>query len=103
MQTSDHMRNSSLSFLSTRVCRFWSAVLFLFVSLPLSAHPGHDLGSYGARHIVTSPYHLGLLVTLGILMWWLGRFIRHRIGRRCAQIAGAVIALGGALLWMSGI
>jgi hypothetical protein len=64
-----------------------------------AAHPGHSLGQHGPLHVVTSPYHLGLLAAVGAALWLGGRCIERRMPRRALQVCG-VLALGAAgLLW----
>src|SRR5712671_1429320 len=76
--------------------------LLLLMSIwPACAHPGHNLGAYGAAHIVRSPYHLATLDAAAILLWWAGRFIRHRLPRRFVQIGAAATIGGAALLWLA--
>ena len=41
-----------------------AAVVLALGAHPALAHPGHDLADHGVAHIVTSPYHLGILLAL---------------------------------------
>jgi hypothetical protein len=79
-----------------------AVLTFLAISaLSLFAHPGHDLGAYGAKHVITSPYHLAILATAGLILCAAARFIQHRISRRCVQITGAVALVAAAVLWIA--
>src|SRR5438045_2081826 len=99
MVQSSHMKNS---WTKTTRARLLASLCFFAISiLSLPAHPGHDLGAYGTKHIVTSPYHLAVLGGSGLLICWGARLIRHRLSRRCVQIAGALATVAAALLWVS--
>src|SRR5947207_12067827 len=93
---SPHMKNSWTKI--TRARLLASLCFFAISILSLPAHPGHDLGAYGTKHIVTSPYHLAVLAGGGLLICWGARFLRHRVSRHCAQSAGVVAMLAAVLL-----
>src|SRR6266404_1626292 len=78
-------------------------LLLVISASSLSAHPGHDLGAYGAWHIVTSPYHFVTLSAIAILLWWAARFIQHRLTRRWLQIGALATIACAALLWLAGV
>ena len=76
----------------------------LFVSACAQAHPGHGLLDQGAKHAITSPYHLGVLAAIGLGCWLVGRFAtRSLLPRRLLQWAGATVLLAAAALWTLGI
>ena len=80
--------------------RAFAVVSFLMMSvLSLWAHPGHELGAYGTKHVMTSPYHLGVLAVSGLILFWAARFIQYRVSRRCAQMAGLVAVVTAGVLW----
>jgi len=78
-------------------------ILFAISTLPLSAHPGHELGAYGATHVVTSPFHLASLVVAGILFWCAARLLKQRLARRLLQISSAATIAVAGLLWFAGV
>lgn len=76
-------------------------LVFALSNLSLFAHPGHDLGAYGAAHVITSSYHLGILALTGLLIYCVGRFIQNRSRRRLLQIGGAAMIGCAAFLWLA--
>jgi len=93
---------------STRICRpsnfadvgIGAPILFstalLAVAQSANAHPGHGLLEHGAAHMITSPYHLMILATMGVAMIAIAQIVRSRSAQRYMRIAGvgAVIAAG---------
>ena len=93
---------------STRICRpsnfadvgIRAPILFstalLAVAQSANAHPGHGLLEHGAAHMITSPYHLMILATMGVAMIAIAQIVRSRSAQRYMRIAGvgAVIAAG---------
>jgi len=71
----------------TPSARWLLAVLLLWTSGRLAqAHPGHALREAPATHLLTSPYHLALLVLGGALVGLIGGrcfygYCRRRDGR----------------------
>ena len=67
------------------------------------AHPGHGLLDHGARHAITSPYHVGVLAVVGAGCWLAGRFVmRSNLAKRLLQCAGAMALIAAAALWTLG-
>ena len=64
-----------------------------------SAHPGHSLGEHGPLHVVTSPYHLGILALAGVALWFGGRFIERRLPRRVLQACGVLTLVAAGVIW----
>ena len=73
----------------------FSAALLAVVQTA-NAHPGHGLLDHGAAHVVTSPYHLVILATMGVAMITIAQIVRSRSAQQWMRIAGvgAVIAAG---------
>jgi hypothetical protein len=78
-------------------------LFFAFSTLSLFAHPGHDLGAYGATHVMTSPFHLAFLAATGLLVCCAARLIHRRLGRRLVQISGAAMIGSAGLLWFASV
>jgi hypothetical protein len=63
------------------------------------AHPGHSLAEYGPVHLVTSPYHLLILVGAGTALWGGAHWIPKKLPRRSMQTVGVLLLLAAGLLW----
>ena len=63
------------------------------------AHPGHSLAEAGARHLLTSPYHVMVLACIGLTLWAVGSLVHRAVPRRLLQFSGAIAIAGAALLW----
>jgi hypothetical protein len=61
-----------------------------------NAHPGHPMLDHGTAHVVTSPYHLLILATIGIALLAGAQIVQSRWAQRCLRVAGfgAVIVAG---------
>ncbi len=80
------------------------AVQLLLVSTCAQAHPGHGLLDHGAGHVVTSPYHAGVLAAIGVGCWLAGRFATHHaVPRRLLRWAGTAALVAAAVLWTFGL
>ena len=66
-------------------------------AIPLYAHPGHDLFERGARHVVTSPFHLAVLMAMGVALAVAARFVPQTHTRTLLRI-GSVSCLMLALM-----
>ena len=74
-----------------------NAPLLALVSIA-NAHPGHSALDHGAAHVVTSPYHLLILVTMGVGAVAAEKVVRRRWVRQCMRIAGiGAVAAAGVL------
>ena len=62
-------------------------------------HPGHGLQEASTAHLLTSPYHLAVLVMAGAGLLFAGRFVQRRLPRRVLQGAGFTALVGAFLLW----
>ena len=94
--------------MSARFARPSACVLAISTQLILvtnyaQAHPGHGLLDHGARHAITSPYHVGVLAVVGAGCWLAGRFVmRSNLAKRLLQCAGAMALIAAAALWTLG-
>jgi hypothetical protein len=88
-------RPSNLADVGIRAPILFSTALLAVVQTA-NAHPGHGLLEHGAAHVITSPYHLMILATMGVAMIAIARIVRSRSAQRNMRIAGvgAVIAAG---------
>lgn len=65
----------------------------------LQAHPGHDMFDLGVKHVVTSPYHMGVMALIGFVLFAGAQLIRQQLPRRVVQILGTMALLASAVLW----
>ena len=63
-----------------------------------NAHPAHGLLDHGAAHMITSPYHLVILGTLGVAMIAVAQIVRTRSVQRCLRIGGVGAVIVASLL-----
>jgi hypothetical protein len=75
-----------------------SALAFLLPVAPVLAHPGHSLGDATPRHLLTSPDHLAVLALGGAALWLIGTLMRRPLPRRILQSVGVLGMLGAAVL-----
>jgi len=73
-----------------------AATLF---ALPAFAHPGHSLKDATAAHLVTSPYHLAILLLIGVGFFVGARFVHARLPRQVMNLTGIAFLLGAVVLW----
>lgn len=67
------------------------------------AHPGHSVWNVRLSHTLTSPYHVSMLVLVGISFMAAGCLVRHPICRRALQTGGFCALAGAFCLWISPI
>lgn len=79
--------------------RYFLAAIALACATSLQAHPGHAMFDRGAMHVITSPYHLGVLALTGFALFAGAHFIRRQIPRRGVQIIGTAAMVISAVLW----
>lgn len=79
--------------------RLFIAAATLACAGSLQAHPGHIMWDRGAMHMITSPYHLGVLALLGFVLVAGAQFVRKQVPRRAMQVVGASALLITAVLW----
>ena len=91
--------NAVRAFSSRIVSPCSSAVILLGSLLAAHAHPGHALEDHGVAHVVTSPYHLGVLALAGSGLWFAGWCVQRRLPRRLLHCAGVAALAGAAILW----
>ena len=86
--------NQFTKLFSARTFLFNAALLALIQTA--NAHPGHPLLDHGTAHVITSPYHLLILATIGVVLLAAAQIIQSRWAQRCLRVAGvgAVIAAG---------
>ena len=79
----------------------WSApaVGYLLSSISLLAHPGHDWSEATPEHLLTSPDHLAVLALGGAALWLAGRLVKSQLPGRLLQSAGLVAVLTAAVIW----
>ena len=71
----------------------------LAIALTAQAHPGHDLRDASPQHLLTSPDHLAVLALGGAALWLVGRFVPRQLPRRLLQGAGLAALLGAVVIW----
>ncbi|HET6406523.1 MAG TPA: hypothetical protein VFG14_01480 [Chthoniobacteraceae bacterium] len=78
----------------------WTTVAILWAAVPVSAHPGHDLLENGVSHVATSPFHLLVLASAGLVLAVLARYVRRpstrvylRLGAALCLVTAAAITL----------
>jgi hypothetical protein len=83
----------------TAALRWFVFALLVMVGVTSAhAHPGHDLFEHGTTHVVASPFHLLVLVSLGIALAAATRFARNTRARIILRLgATACVALAAAL------
>jgi hypothetical protein len=52
------------------------------LSLNVLAHPGHDVMAHGPAHIVSSPFHLGMLLVAAFAFLSFARFAARPVVKR---------------------
>lgn len=79
------------------------AIQLLLVATCVQAHAGHGLLDHGAKHAMTSPYHVGVLAAIGVGCWVAARFgTRSAMFKRLLRWVGAIALLGAAAFWTFG-
>lgn len=63
------------------------------------AHPGHSTFDADASHIMTSPYHMLVLTTLGVGLFVSARFVQRTWARHTLQWSGAMAVVAAVVLW----
>jgi len=69
------------------------------VAAVAQAHPGHSPFESTPAHLLTSPYHLTLLVLASAAMIVAGQFVRRSLPRRALQCGGAATLLLAVVLF----
>ena len=90
-------RPSNLADVGIRAGILFSAALLAVVQTA-NAHPGHGLLDHGAEHVITSPYHLVILATMGVAMIAIAQIVRSRSAQRCLRISGVGVVIAAGLL-----
>ena len=83
---------------SIRRWRF-AAILSALMPALAHAHPGHDLREASASHLLTSPDHLAMLASSGLILWFAASWVQRRLPRRLLQFAGVAALAAAAVLW----
>ena len=65
------------------------------------AHPGHALGDHGVAHVVSSPFHIAVLLALAAGCWCAAWFVGHTVVRRVLRFGAAGAVIAAAFLWSS--
>ena len=68
----------------------------------VQAHPGHGLEEGGVTHMLTSPYHLSVLLLTGLSLLVTARFVQEKLPRRTLQVCGTLALLVAGVLWGTG-
>lgn len=69
------------------------------IAITGQAHPGHDLRDATPGHLLTSPDHLAVLALGGAALWLIGRFVQRQLPRRLLQGVGVAAILTAAVIW----
>jgi hypothetical protein len=93
------MNNDFINQRPSAVRRLFLAAAGVTSAATLHAHPGHGLLEEGARHTLTSPYHLTVLALIGVSLFAGAHFTRQRIPRRALRSIGVVAIALSAVLW----
>ena len=93
------MKSATSSF-GSRVRRLVPAALLCAGStLAALAHPGHSLGDASARHLLTSPDHLAVLLLAGCGLTASSWLVQKHLPRRALQCSGAALLAAFVILW----
>jgi hypothetical protein len=63
------------------------------------AHPGHGLLDRGAAHIVTSPFHLFVLLMIGLALTLVANVVSAPLARRVLRVAAVALVVLTAVSW----
>ena len=88
--------NQFTKLFSSRVFLF--AVAVLAPAKTANAHPGHHLLEQGPAHVITSPYHLLMLATMGVAVLAAAQMVRSRWTQQFLRIAGLVAVIAAGVL-----
>jgi hypothetical protein len=61
------------------------------------AHPGHALHESDLSHLLASPYHLTVLVLMGVALLVGGAFVQRRLPRHFLQAGGALMLVAAVI------
>lgn len=75
------------------------SALTVLTAITSQAHPGHSLAESTPSHILTSPYHLGVLALAGVAMCWIGLAVTQPRVRMALQWVGAFAVVAAAYMW----
>ena len=76
-----------------------AAQLFICSGMAAMAHPGHSLSDASARHLLTSPDHLAVLLLAGCGLLAGSWFAQKSVPRRALQCGGAALLAAFVVLW----
>ena len=76
-----------------------AGLLLAAFSSTAGAHPGHSFAEADAKHLLTSPYHLIVLTSIGLALWVAGSFVHRNLPRRLLQWTGGVALVSAVVLW----
>jgi len=80
--------------------RLFGLALLIAPAIPASAHPGHNPLSHGMDHLLTSPYHLMMVVGIGCGLFASALWVRSRGGRLSLRITGGLMVAATAVVWV---
>ena len=72
---------------------------FLFAPSTL-AHPGHDVTAHGPAHLLTSPYHVSIILGVSLLSFFIAALLR-KSWLRSFQLSAAAAFCTALLLWIA--
>jgi len=79
----------------------WGMSVFIaLLAVPAGAHPGHGLADASATHLVTSPYHLGMLLVVAAMLALGAHWTRSVRARRWMQAGAALSLIAAAAVWV---
>lgn len=73
----------------------------LALTTSAQAHPGHSLGDHGIAHILGSPNHMALLVTLSLAATAGAMLTKRLVAKRALHALGVTSALGALVLMLA--
>lgn len=74
------------------------AAAFILNSQIAQAHPGHAMQESEWSHLLTSPFHLAVLASMGAALAIGAGFIKRTMPRRALQWGGAAMLVAAAVI-----
>ena len=76
----------------------WTTTASLWAVVSVSAHPGHDWLEHGVSHVATSPFHLLVLASAGLVLAVLARYVRRPSTRVCLRLGAGLCLVSAAAI-----
>ena len=72
----------------------WTTAVSICAATSVSAHPGHNWLEHGVSHVATSPFHLLVLASAGLVLAVLARYVRRPSARVCLRLGAGLCLIG---------